>query len=123
MLADAGFKRSLRLFDSIMVVVGVMIGSGIFIVSAEVSREYFIQPFRVSNQYALSLSTAQLLPILLIAALTWMNARGIEYGPPVQNVFTVVKTGAVTTLIVLGVNYGESRIYGQPAESFRKQHS
>src|SRR5690242_1261404 len=38
-LPDSGFKRSLSLFDSIMVVVGVMIGSGIFIVSAEMSRE------------------------------------------------------------------------------------
>ena len=40
--ADAGldteFKRGLGLFDSTMVVVGSMIGSGIFIVSAEMSR-------------------------------------------------------------------------------------
>ncbi len=33
-----GFKRGLGLFDSIMVVVGIMIGSGIFIVPAEMSR-------------------------------------------------------------------------------------
>src|SRR5665213_639012 len=32
------FKRGLGLFDSIMVVVGIMIGSGIFIVPAEMSR-------------------------------------------------------------------------------------
>src|SRR2546421_4058835 len=37
--ADAGFKRGLGLFDSTMIVVGVMIGSGIFIVSAEMARE------------------------------------------------------------------------------------
>ena len=35
----AAFKRCLSLFDSVMVVVGIMIGSGIFIVSAEMSRE------------------------------------------------------------------------------------
>ena len=35
----AAFKRCLGLFDSVMVVVGIMIGSGIFIVSAEMSRE------------------------------------------------------------------------------------
>jgi APA family basic amino acid/polyamine antiporter len=35
----AAFKRCLNLFDSVMVVVGIMIGSGIFIVSAEMSRE------------------------------------------------------------------------------------
>jgi basic amino acid/polyamine antiporter, APA family len=34
-----GFKRGLGLFDSVMVVVGVMVGSGIFIVSAEMSRQ------------------------------------------------------------------------------------
>jgi APA family basic amino acid/polyamine antiporter len=33
-----GFKRGLGLFDSIMVVVGIMIGSGIFIVPADMSR-------------------------------------------------------------------------------------
>lgn len=36
--ADAGFRRSLGLFDSTMVVVGAMIGSGIFLVSADMSR-------------------------------------------------------------------------------------
>ena len=35
----AGFKRCLGLFDSVMVVAGVMVGSGIFIVSAEMSRQ------------------------------------------------------------------------------------
>ena len=33
------FERGLGLFDSTMVVIGVMVGSGIFIVSAEMSRE------------------------------------------------------------------------------------
>src|ERR1043165_5461998 len=33
------FSRGLGLFDSTMLVVGVMIGSGIFIVSAEMSRQ------------------------------------------------------------------------------------
>src|SRR5271167_4936197 len=33
------FERGLGLFDSVMVVVGVMIGSGIFIVSADMSRQ------------------------------------------------------------------------------------
>lgn len=33
-----GFQRGLGLFDSIMVVVGIMVGSGIFIVPAEMGR-------------------------------------------------------------------------------------
>ena len=36
---ESGFVRGLGLFDSVMVVAGVMIGSGIFIVSADVSRD------------------------------------------------------------------------------------
>ena len=36
---DAGFIRGLSLFDSTMIVVGSMIGSGIFIVSADISRQ------------------------------------------------------------------------------------
>jgi amino acid permease len=35
---DTEFKRGLGLFDSTMVVVGSMIGSGIFLVSAEMAR-------------------------------------------------------------------------------------
>jgi basic amino acid/polyamine antiporter, APA family len=35
---DTSFKRELTLFDSIMLVVGSMIGSGIFIVSADIAR-------------------------------------------------------------------------------------
>ena len=35
---DTEFKRGLGLFDATMVVVGAMIGSGIFIVSADIAR-------------------------------------------------------------------------------------
>ncbi len=38
-VAAPQFKRGLGLFDSTMVVIGVMVGSGIFIVSAEMSRQ------------------------------------------------------------------------------------
>src|SRR5580658_5298397 len=37
--APPEFQRGLGLFDSTMIVVGIMIGSGIFIVSAEMSRQ------------------------------------------------------------------------------------
>ncbi|HZL88394.1 MAG TPA: amino acid permease [Pirellulaceae bacterium] len=37
--ADAGFRRHLGLFDATMLVAGAMIGSGIFIVSADISRD------------------------------------------------------------------------------------
>lgn len=37
--AEKEFRKELGLFDSIMIVAGVMVGSGIFIVSAEISRQ------------------------------------------------------------------------------------
>src|ERR1700740_3528985 len=189
------FKRGLGLFDSVMVVVGVMVGSGIFIVSAEMSRElgcagwllvgwgfagvltvagalsygelaammpraggmyiylreafsplwgflygwtlctviqtgtiaavaiafarfsgvlfpgisedrYLIAPVQVSTGYAFSLSTAQLVAIVLIVVLAWTNSRGLQYGKIVQNVFTVAKTAALLGLIALGLTLG-----------------
>ena len=57
--------------------------------------DYLIPPIHVSSGYALSLSTAQLVGVLLIALLTWSNARGIQYGKIVQNAFTSAKIGAL----------------------------
>jgi APA family basic amino acid/polyamine antiporter len=196
---DTEFRRGLGLFDSTMVVVGSMIGSGIFIVSAEMGRligspgwllaawaitgvltvaaalsygelagmmpraggqyvylreafsplwgflygwtlflviqtgliaavavafarflgvfwhwvnenppldEYLIAPIHLTKGYAVSLSPAQLVAILMIAVLTAMNMGGLRYGKWVQNLFTVAKTGALLGLIVLGLTLG-----------------
>jgi APA family basic amino acid/polyamine antiporter len=194
---DTEFARGLGLFDAVMVVVGAMIGSGIFIVSADMARQtgspgglltgwivtgvltiavalsfgelaammpraggmyvylrealsplwgflygwtfftviqtgtiaavavafarftgvwwpqvaenhYLIPPVHVSAHYAFSLSSAQLLAILIIVLLTWTNSRGLEYGRIVQNIFTTAKTGALLGLIVLGVLVGRN---------------
>jgi APA family basic amino acid/polyamine antiporter len=180
------------LFDSVMVVAGVMIGSGIFIVSAEMSRQigsagwllvawtitgvltvagalsygelaammpdaggmyvylreafspifgflygwtlwtviqtgtiaavaiaaarfsgvlfrgiseknYIVAPIHISTQYAVSLSTAQLVAIGVIASLTVGNSLGVQYGKVIQNVCTVAKIGALIALILLGL--------------------
>ena len=189
------FARGLSLFDSTMLVVGAMIGSGIFIVPAEMSRHlgsagwllvawgvaglltimgalcygelsammpeaggmyvylreaysplwgflygwtlfsvietgtiaavavafarfsgvlfpvisestYFVPPVHISSNYAVSLSTAQLLAIAVITLLTFSNTLGLRYGKLIQNIFTVAKTGALGALIVLGILYG-----------------
>ncbi|MGH9395775.1 MAG: APC family permease [Terriglobia bacterium] len=189
---DTEFVRGLGLFDSVMVVAGIMIGSGIFIVSADMGRKigspgwllvawafagaltiaaalsygelasmmpraggmyvylreayspvlgflygwtlfmviqtgtiaavavafarfsgvlwpwisethYLIAPIHLSSGYALSLSSAQLVGILVIALLTWTNGRGLEYGKLVQSFFTLAKTGALLALIVVGL--------------------
>ena len=67
---------------------------------------YLIAPLHLSTGYALSLSTTQLVGILLIALLTWTNTRGLEYGRIIQNVFTTAKTGALIGLILLGLLLG-----------------
>src|SRR4249919_232638 len=192
MQLDTEFTRGLGLFDATMVVVGSMVGSGIFIVSADMARNvgapgwllaawivagvltvvgalsygelaammpraggqyvylreafspmwgflygwtlfmviqtgtiaavavgfaryfgvlwptlsesnYIVKPIHLGSSYAISLSTAQLVGLLLIALLTWMNTRGLKVGKLVQNIFTVTKTGALVALIVLGV--------------------
>ena len=67
---------------------------------------YFIRPIHAGSAYAFSLSTEQLVAILMIALLTWMNTRGLRLGKLVQNIFTITKTGALLALIVLGVVLG-----------------
>ena len=193
-----GLKRSLGLFDSTMLVTGSMIGSGIFIVSADMARSvgspgwllaswlitgiltlaaalsygelaammpraggqyvylreafspfwgflygwtlfgviqtgtiaavgvafarylgvlwpaisesnYLVAPIHLSTGYAVSLSTAQLVGILVILFLTWTNTRGIRYGKQVQNFFTVAKIGSLLGLIGLGIFVGWNR--------------
>jgi len=193
--SSSGFKRGLGLFDSIMVVVGIMVGSGIFIVPAEMSRliaspgwllvawavtgvltvagglvygelaammpeaggvyvylreafspivgflygwtlwtviqtgiiaavaiafarfagvlfpsisesHYLIAPLHVVGRYSISLSTTQLLAIVLVALLTYANCRGLNYGRILQNIFTVAKIGALIGLILLGCTIG-----------------
>ena len=192
---DTEFTRGLGLFDSTMVVVGSMIGSGIFIVSADMARtigspgwllvawliagvltvtaalsygelaammpraggqyvylreafspiwgflygwtlflviqsgtiaavavgfarymgvlvpgiaedHYLVNPIHISAGYAVSLSTAQLVGVLLIALLTWTNTQGLQYGRMIQNIFTTAKGGALAALILAGLFLG-----------------
>src|SRR5205807_10027943 len=67
---------------------------------------YLVPPIHVSAGYALSLSTTQLVGLLLIALLTWTNTRGLDYGRIIQNIFTTAKTGAIAGLIVIGITLG-----------------
>ncbi len=67
---------------------------------------YLVSPIHISTGYALSLSTTQLVGILLIGVLTWTNTKGLQYGKIIQNVFTTAKTGALIGLILVGVLLG-----------------
>jgi len=194
---SATLERKLGLLDAVMIVVGSMIGSGIFIVSAESSRlvgspgwllaawalagvltitgalscaelaammpraggqyvflreaygplagflfgwalliviqtgtiaavavafanfvgvlapsisatSYLVEPVRF-GRYALSLSTQQLVAILMILLLTVINTRGLAMGKWIQNTFTFTKTAALAALIALGLVFGANR--------------
>ena len=194
---STGFLRELGLLDSTMIVAGSMIGSGIFIVSADISRQvgsaggliltwvitglltvtaalsygelaammpaaggqyvylreafsplwgflygwtlflviqsgtiaavavgfarylgvlfpsisptsFIIRPIDLSSGYALSLSTQQLVGILMIVLLTYINTRGLNLGKWIQNVFTSAKTLSLALLIVIGVIVGRN---------------
>jgi basic amino acid/polyamine antiporter, APA family len=193
--AEHALKRGLGLYDSTMIVAGSMIGSGIFIVAAEMAREtgasgwmllawvvagvltmaaalsygelaammpraggqyvylreafsplwgflygwtlflviqtgtiaassvgfarylgvlvpfisenhYLIAPIHILPDYSVSLSTAQLVSLCLVAFVTWTNSRGLKYGKGVQNVFTTIKIGTLIGVIVIGCLLG-----------------
>jgi APA family basic amino acid/polyamine antiporter len=48
-------------------------------------------------------TTAQLVALAVIAALTWINVTGLRTGASVQNVFTIAKLAAIAALVVLAV--------------------
>jgi APA family basic amino acid/polyamine antiporter len=184
--ASAHLQRELKLLDATMIVIGSMIGSGIFIVSADISRTvgsagwllvvwlasgimtmiaalsygelagmfpqaggqyvYLREAFNpligflygwtlflviqtgsiaaVGVAFAkftgvlipwfgegnilleiagLKISAAQVLAIVSIAFLTYINTRGLRQGKRIQDTFTFTKVAAVLGLIVLGL--------------------
>ena len=64
---------------------------------------YIISPIHITSRYAVSLSTAQLVGVAIIALLTWSNARGVNYGKLIQNTFTSAKLAALLGVIVVGI--------------------
>jgi basic amino acid/polyamine antiporter, APA family len=54
----------------------------------------------------LGLSPQRLIALITIWVLTWINLRGIKEGKLVQTTLTVVKTGALAALILLGLTIG-----------------
>src|SRR5467141_77898 len=190
-----GFVRALGLFDGTMIVVGSMIGSGIFIVAADISRQtgspggliltwiltglltisaalsygelaalfpraggqyiylreaysplwgflygwtlflviqtgtiaavavgfakylgvllpsispqtWVVPPLTLTSKFAVSLSVQQLVAVLMIVFITFLNTLGVRLGKLIQNVFTSAKTLSLLGLIFLGIFVG-----------------
>ena len=195
--SDPGFVRAIGLFDGTMIVVGSMIGSGIFIVAADISRQtgsaggllltwiltglltisaalsygelaalfphaggqyiylreaysplwgflygwtlflviqsgtiaavavgfarylgvlfpaispqmWIVHPINLGSKYAISLSIQQLVGVLMILFLTFLNTLGVRLGKLIQNIFTSAKTLSLLGLIFLGIFVGRN---------------
>ena len=65
--------------------------------------QWIVPPIMLSQRYALSLSTQQLVAIMIIVLLTFVNTRGLQLGKLIQNVFTSAKTLSLIALVVLGI--------------------
>jgi basic amino acid/polyamine antiporter, APA family len=61
-----------------------------------------------ANAIQIGLSPQRLIGLLSIAVLTWINLRGVREGKLVQTTLTVVKTGALALLILLGLTLGRN---------------
>ena len=64
---------------------------------------WIIPPIDLSDSYAISLSVQQLVAILLVVLLTFVNTRGLQIGKLIQNIFTSAKTLALFALILIGL--------------------
>ncbi len=69
---------------------------------------YIVPPIHITSGYAISLSTAQLVGVLIILFLTWTNSHGLKYGKIVQNVFTSSKLLVLAGVIVVGLLLGRN---------------
>ena len=61
-----------------------------------------------ANAIQLGLTPQRLIALISIAVLTWINLRGVREGKFVQTTLTVVKTGALALLILIGVTVGRN---------------
>src|SRR5438093_11413501 len=62
----------------------------------------------LSQRYAISLSTQQLVAIVIIVLLTFVNTPGLSLGKLIQNIFTSAKTLSLFALVVLGIFVGRN---------------
>src|SRR3974390_1093316 len=64
---------------------------------------WIIRPIDFSSRFAISLSVQQLVGVLMIIFLTFLNTRGVRLGKWIQNIFTSAKMASLLGLILLCV--------------------
>jgi APA family basic amino acid/polyamine antiporter len=67
---------------------------------------WIVSPIDVSHGYAVSLSTQQLVGILMLVLLSWTNSRGLALGKFIQDLFTSTKVLTLVLLIGVGIFIG-----------------
>ena len=61
-----------------------------------------------SKSFEIGLSLQRVVALVSIWVLTWINLRGVKEGKAVQTTLTVVKTGALAALVILGITVGRN---------------
>ncbi len=69
---------------------------------------WLLKPVNLSSGYALSLSSQQLVAILMVVALTLINTRGLRIGKIIQNIFTSAKLLSLLALMLIGLVIGRN---------------
>jgi len=64
---------------------------------------WVIPPLNFSSRFAISLSIQQLVAVLMIIFLTFLNTRGVKLGKWIQNIFTSAKMLSLAALILICV--------------------
>jgi basic amino acid/polyamine antiporter, APA family len=114
----AGFLYGWTLFAVIqtgtIAAVAVAFGRFLSVLVPAVTPDVFLPLGRLhlpgaADAIQLGLSPQRLVAMILIAALTLLNIRGVTLGAAVQTVFSVAKIGALAALVILGLT-----IFRQP---------
>ncbi|MFL6229910.1 MAG: amino acid permease, partial [Pyrinomonadaceae bacterium] len=102
-----GWSLLLVIQSGTIAAVAVAFANFVGVLAPQVSAtNYLVAPRQVLPGYALSLSTQQLVAVLMILLLTFTNTRGLRLGKWIQNSFTFTKTAALAALVVLGLALG-----------------
>jgi APA family basic amino acid/polyamine antiporter len=106
----AGFLFGWTLFTVIqtgtIAAVAVAFGKFVSVLAPSITPDVFLSLGHLrmpGGTIELGLSHQRIVALLVVAALTLVNARGVTLGAAVQTIFAVAKVGALGVLVVLGV--------------------
>jgi APA family basic amino acid/polyamine antiporter len=72
------------------------------------ANTWIIHPIALGSKLAISVSIQQLVGILMVVLITFLNTLGVRLGKLIQNIFTSAKTLSLLGLILIGVFIGRN---------------